>query len=312
MAGGNGDRPGASRISLRPRSVRYLRGRRVAPSHSNLCNSTAPRPFALTVIVPSYNEVRTVANVVKRLLELESPAPVHVLLVDDGSSDGTLDRVRHLQHPRLQVITHSTNLGKGRAVLTGLAQAQGTHVMVFDADSEYDPEDIPRAVTPLLTGRAEVVYGSRMSGFGTVHPTFTHLVGNRLMTLAANILFGAAISDLHTCIKILPVPLVRELRLTESGFALDTEISAELLRLGFRPFEIPISYVGRSKEDGKKIRFWDSLRCLYVLVKVRMRPRTKFGMRDRHLAPATFLPGFDATHITSLESQGRTDLRPLT
>lgn len=248
------------------------------------------RPFQLTIVVPVYNEVKTAARVVSRLLNLELPTPVNVLAIDDGSSDGTTDVLLAMHHPRLRVIKHDENCGKGRAVLTGLEHATGSHVLVFDADTEYDPEDITRAVRPLLTGRAEVVYGSRMSGFGTVHPTFTHLVGNRLMTLATNILYGVAISDLHTCVKIVPTPLLRVLDLTESGFALDTEISAELLRHGFRPYEIPISYVGRSKQEGKKIRFSDSIRCIYVLLKVRLRPRTKYGCRDRSLTPPTYVP----------------------
>lgn len=253
-------------------------------------NGSSKRPLIqLTIVVPIYNEVRTAARVILHLLDLDLQEPTHVLVVDDGSSDGTADVLHNLErHPRLSVISHERNLGKGTAVLTGLKHASGTHVLVFDADSEYDPDDIPRCIQPLVTGRAEVVYGSRMSGFGTVHPTFMHLVGNRLMTLATNVLYGAAISDLHTCVKILPVPLLRELRLTESRFALDTEISAELLRLGFRPFEVPISYVGRSKEDGKKIRFSDALRCMYVLVRVRMRRRIKYGDRDRSLAPRVY------------------------
>jgi hypothetical protein len=124
-----------------------------------------------------------------------------------------------------------------------------------------------------------------MSGFGTVHPSLWHSVANNAMTSLANVLFGSAISDLHTCLKLLPIPLLRSFSLDENGFGLDTQISAEMLRAGFRPFEVPISYVGRSKEDGKKIRFGDALRCVYVLVKVRFLPRTSYGQRNRSLTP---------------------------
>jgi hypothetical protein len=127
-----------------------------------------------------------------------------------------------------------------------------------------------------------------MSGFGTVHPSLHHLIGNRLMTWVANIIYGAAISDLHTCLKLLPIPLLRSMRLTEKGFGLDTEIASEMLRLGFRPYEMPISYVGRSVQDGKKIRFSDAIRSVYILLKVRVtRRRVKYGNRDVGLLPKT-------------------------
>src|ERR1019366_8276273 len=171
-------------------------------------------------------------------------------------------------------IHHATNLGKGAAVRAGIAAATGSHILIFDADHEYDVNDVPRLVIPLISGRAEIVYGSRMSGFGTVHPSLWHSIGNKAMTSMANVLFGSAISDLHTCLKLLPTPLLRSFELEENGFGLDTEISAEALRAGFRPFEVPVSYVGRSAEDGKKIRLRDALRCVYILFKVRCRPNT--------------------------------------
>ncbi|MGH9918335.1 MAG: hypothetical protein ACRD6W_05635, partial [Nitrososphaerales archaeon] len=152
-------------------------------------------------------------------------------------------------------------------------------------DHEYDVEDIPRLVAPILTGRAEVVYGNRMSDFGTVHPSLWHAVGNKSMTMLANLLFVSAIPDLHTCLKLVPMPLLKSFDLSEGGFGLDTEMSAEVLRAGFRPYQVPISYVGRSREEGKKIRFSDALRCVYVLFKVRARPVTPYGKRNKELSP---------------------------
>jgi hypothetical protein len=124
-----------------------------------------------------------------------------------------------------------------------------------------------------------------MSGFGTVHPSLWHALGNKSMTLFANMLFGSAISDLHTCLKLVPMPLINSFNLSEGGFGLDTELSAEVLRAGFRPFQVPISYVGRSKEEGKKIRLSDAFQCVVVLIKVRLRPVTAYGKRDRSLTP---------------------------
>jgi glycosyltransferase involved in cell wall biosynthesis len=224
--------------------------------------------------------------VLDQLLSLDIPGKqLDIIAVDDGSTDRTGALLDEFDDPRLLVIHHPKNLGKGAAVRTGISAAKGSHVLIFDADHEYDVADIPRLVTPILSGRAEVVYGNRMSGFGTVHPSLWHAVGNRAMTTLANLLFGSAISDLHTCLKLVPMPLLSSFDLDEGGFGLDTEISAEVLRAGFRPFEVPISYVGRSKEEGKKIRLSDALRCVYVLIKVRLRPVTPYGKRDRSRAP---------------------------
>jgi glycosyltransferase involved in cell wall biosynthesis len=244
-------------------------------------------PFGLSIIVPSFNEQDTIHRVVDSLLSLDMPGKkLEIIVVNDGSTDNTKLCVEAIDDSRLVFIEHPKNLGKGAAVRTGIAAATGTHVLIFDADSEYDVGDITRLVTPILTGRAEVVYGSRMSGFGTVHPSLWHSVGNKAMTAMANILFGSAISDLHTCLKLLPTPLLNSFELDEFGFGLDTEISAEVLRAGFRPFEVPISYVGRSKEEGKKIRSSDALRCAYILIKVRFRPVTSYGQRNRSLTPS--------------------------
>jgi glycosyltransferase involved in cell wall biosynthesis len=252
--------------------------------HTNSPNELAP--FRLSIIVPSYNEHSTILRVLDDLLSLDIPGKeLEVIVVNDGSTDGSGALIDALDDSRLVRIHHTTNLGKGAAVRTGIASAKGSHVLIFDADHEYDVQDIPRLVTPILSGRAEVVYGNRMSGFGTVHPSLWHAVGNKSMTLLANLLFSSAIADLHTCLKLVPMPLLNSFDLDEGGFGLDTEISAEVLRAGFRPFQVPISYVGRSKEEGKKIRLSDAVRCVLVLVKVRLRPVTPYGRRDKSLAP---------------------------
>jgi dolichol-phosphate hexosyltransferase len=249
-------------------------------------SSSDSAQFRLSIIVPSYNERSTILKVLDNLLSLDVPGKeLEIIVVNDGSTDGTQALLETFDDSRLVRMHHSTNLGKGAAVRTGIAAAKGSHMLIFDADQEYDVADIPRLITPVLSGRAEVVYGNRMSGFGTVHPSLWHAVGNKAMTLLANLLFGSAISDLHTCLKLVPMPLLKSFDLSEGGFGLDTEISAEVLRAGYRPFQVPISYVGRSKEEGKKIRLSDAMRCVYVLAKVRARPVTPYGKRDKTLAP---------------------------
>lgn len=242
-------------------------------------------PFKLTIVVPVFNEEHTISQVLEALIDQSIPGDFEIIVVDDGSTDRTRELLQASRHSTQVCIRHETNRGKGAAVRTGISRATGTHLLVFDADSEYDPADIPKLIAPILSGRAEVVYGVRVRGAGALFPSFINLVGNRLMTAVANFLFGSAISDLHTCLKLLPVPLLRLMSLEEEGFGLDTEVSGELLRRGFRPYEIPVSYVGRSREEGKKIRLSDAFRCLEVLIRVRLRGRTGYGTRDRSIVP---------------------------
>lgn len=238
--------------------------------------------------MPAHNEEASIQEVLNGVLGSPVDAETEIIVVNDGSTDATAAILETFSDPRLRVITHHRNQGKGAAVRTGLSAAEGTHVLVFDADHEYDPLDIGRLIEPIKRGRAEVVYGARVHGIHTVHPTLVHAVGNRVMTLVMNIVYGTSISDLHTCLKLLPLPLVRAMTMTEKGFGLDTEITGEMLRRGFRPYEIPVSYVGRSKEEGKKIKTKDALICFLVMAKVRLRGRTKPGHRDKSLAPRTF------------------------
>jgi len=237
-------------------------------------------------VMPAHNEEASVREVLEGVLAAV-PAESEVIVVDDGSTDATGPILGSIRDPRLKVVTHASNRGKGAAVRTGLREASGTHVLVFDADHEYDPSDIVKLLEPVRRGRAEVVYGVRIPGIHTLQPSLMHALGNKVMTAAVNLVYGAAINDLHTCLKLLPLPLVRAMTLTETGFGLDTEITGEMLRRGFRPYELPVSYVGRSKEEGKKIKFRDAFACFAVMVKVRLRGRVRPGHRDRSLVPRT-------------------------
>ena len=200
-----------------------------------------------------------------------------LIVVDDGSLDRTPDLLQRIDDPRVSLRRHDTNLGKGAAVLNGATLATGSHMVVFDADHEYRACDLARMFEPIVEGRAEVVFGTRVFGINTLFPSFSYALGNRVTTFAANVLFGAYLTDLHTCLKMFPLPLFRQLHLKNVGFGLDSEITGELLRRGFRPFEVPVSYVGRSHAQGKQITWRDGFDCLAVLSRVRLRGRISPG-----------------------------------
>jgi glycosyltransferase involved in cell wall biosynthesis len=223
----------------------------------------------LSVLMPVYNEARTVELAAKRLLDVDFPCEVELVVVDDGSDDGTADKVAALDDPRVVTARHESNRGKGAAVRTAASHATGDWLLVYDADLEYPPEQIPKLLEPVLSGEAQVVYGTRVFG-GTSAYTYWYVLGNRGVTTAANILFNAYITDLSTCFKLLPLPLYRELDIKENGFGADPELTAKLLKRGIRPFEIPITYRSRTRAEGKKITWRHGFEALAVLLKVRL------------------------------------------
>jgi dolichol-phosphate hexosyltransferase len=231
--------------------------------------STADRQMVLSVIMPAYNEGRTIAHAIDQLMGIPFPCPVELIVVDDGSCDNTAEVLAVVDDPRVLTHRHPTNRGKGAALLTGIALAQGTHVVPFDADLEYSPEDLLSLLQPVLAGRTDIVYGSRLFGANTVYQSYRYAMGNKMTTFAANVLFDSYISDLHTCLKLLPLELLHDLRLREQGFGLDTEITAEVLKRGYRPFEVPVSYHSRTHAQGKKLNWWDGVVCLGILARVR-------------------------------------------
>jgi glycosyltransferase involved in cell wall biosynthesis len=232
---------------------------------------TAGRAVKLSILMPVYNEERTIVRAVEEVLRTAYPCEFELIVVDDGSTDGTGALLAALRHDRLVVHRHRRNRGKGAALRTAVSLARGSHVVPFDADLEYVAEDIPRMLDPVLKGRCAVVYGVRLFGFNTVYHSLRYAVGNRFLTQLANVLFDACISDLHTCLKLIPLSMLAALDLTEERFGLDTEVTALLLRKGVRPFEVPVSYYSRSHAEGKKIKMRDALVCAWVLVKVRLR-----------------------------------------
>jgi dolichol-phosphate hexosyltransferase len=235
----------------------------------------------LSIIMAIYNEQDTLAQAIGELLGVEYPCDMELIIVDDGSTDKTPEMLGQLTDPRVAVLTHLRNQGKGAALLTGLTKATGSYILPFDADLEYFADDILKLLEPVLTGRCSVVYGVRLSGFNTVYRSFVDALSNRILTRVANIIFGSCVSDLHTCLKLIPTSVLRSLVLTERGFGLDAEVSASLLRHGFRPFEVPVSYFGRSREEGKKVNWRDAVGCLWILIRVRFQPRRRLSVADR-------------------------------
>lgn len=263
---------------------------------------TPMSPVKLSIVMPAYNEERTIAQAVMQVLRTSFPCDYELIIVNDGSSDRTSEILAALRHPSARVIEHPRNLGKGAALQTGAAAATGTHFVPFDADLEYDPEDLVRMIAPVMGGRCDVVYGARLFGANTRYQSYRHALGNRALTLAASLIFDASITDLHTCLKLVPVDLFRDLDLTEDGFGLDTEITAKLLARGITPFEIPVSYHSRSVSHGKKITWRDGVECLQVLARVRV------AQRQRRVWAAPVPDPLDAlatsmTIIAELETQ---------
>jgi glycosyltransferase involved in cell wall biosynthesis len=230
----------------------------------------------LSILIPAYNEAATVGVAVKRLLDIRYPCDIELVIVNDGSADDTMDVLSSIDDPRVVVTGHPVNRGKGAAVRTAAALATGDYMLIFDADLEYSAEDILSLLSPLQRGDAEVVYGVRTFGASTAH-SFWFVIGNRVNTFTANALFNTWISDLHSCLKLLPLALFRELPVRENGFGLDTELTAMLLARGVRPYEVPIHYKARSREEGKKLTWGDGVEATWILLRV----RAKKAVTDR-------------------------------
>jgi glycosyltransferase involved in cell wall biosynthesis len=238
-------------------------------------NSFDAGPVKLSILMAVYNEEKTITRVIDEILRAKLPCDFELIVVDDGSTDRSPMLLSLIDDPRVTVIHHPANQGKGTAILAAASLATGTHILPFDADLEYEPEDIPRMLEPVLKGRCEVVYGARLFGCNTMYQSYLYAVGNRLLTRMANILFNVHLTDLHTCLKLMPLVMLKSLDLHEKGFGLDSEITASLLRQGIRPFEVPVSYYGRSHAEGKKIKWRDAVACAWILLRVRARPRPR-------------------------------------
>jgi glycosyltransferase involved in cell wall biosynthesis len=222
----------------------------------------------LTVLMPVFNEQATLAEIIRRVRQVDVGLTLELIIVDDGSSDGTNKILRTLEDSTVRVIAHQKNQGKGAALRTGLAHANGDIVVIQDADLEYDPEDWPALLAPILKGKASVVYGSRFTG-QRKNMLPLHWAGNRLLSLVTNVLYSSTLSDMETCYKAFDRRVLKDLTVVSNRFDFEPEITAKVLRRGYRIYEVPISYAGREFDEGKKITWRDGVGALKALVKFR-------------------------------------------
>jgi glycosyltransferase involved in cell wall biosynthesis len=227
-------------------------------------------PVEVTVLMPVFNEGATVERAIDSVLSAGISASLELLVVDDGSTDGTSDLLREGQWPdAVRMIFHERNRGKGVAIRTGLAEANGTYTTIMDADLEYEATDIAVLLAPLRAGEAEAVFGTRGFQAHSAY-SFWYVVGNRAVTLLANVLFNRWISDVMSGHKAMRTEVFRSLRLRERGFAVEAEIAARLFRSGARIYEVPIVYRARTRAEGKKLTALDGVRVVRALLRCRV------------------------------------------
>ena len=222
----------------------------------------------LSVIVPVFNERNTLTEIVRRMRAVDLPVDREIIIVDDGSSDGGDKVMAALEDSTVRILRHEGNKGKGAAIRTGMAKARGDLLLIQDADLEYDPEDWPKLLAPLLRGKADVVYGSRFTG-ERKNMLVWHWIGNRVLSMVTNLLYNTTISDMETCYKLFDRKVLDGVVVQSDRFDFEPEITAKVLRRGYRIYEVPISYSGREFDEGKKITWRDGFGALRALVKYR-------------------------------------------
>jgi len=218
----------------------------------------------LSVIIPTYNERDTIEEVLKKVLSLE--IPIEVIVVDDGSEDGTREILEKFKDERLRVLFHDRNMGKGGAVRTGISVARGEIAVIQDADLEYDPLELPKVIEPIVNGDSDVVYGSRFLGRGQF--LRRSYLANRFLTFLTNLLFGGKVSDMETCYKAMKTFILKRLRIEANRFDMEPEITGKLLKMGYKIREVPITYRARGRKEGKKIGWRDGIEALLMLLKI--------------------------------------------
>jgi len=218
----------------------------------------------LTVIIPAYNEVGTIFEVIKRVKEASSDK--EIIVVDDGSTDGIRNILKE-RRDGVKVLFHDTNKGKGAAIRTAIPHITGDIVIIQDADLEYDPSEYPRLIAPILDGKADVVYGSRLMGGPHRVLFYWHAVGNKIITTLSNIFTDLNLSDMETGYKVFRAEVFKKIKIESNRFGFEPEITAKIAKMGCRIYEVPISYWGRDYTEGKKIKWKDGVAAIYWIIK---------------------------------------------
>lgn len=220
----------------------------------------------LSVVMPVYNERTTIDEIVRRVLAV--PLRIELVVVDDGSKDGTSELLDALQKELKFTLLHQANAGKGAALRRGFAAVTGDIVVIQDADLEYSPEEFPQLIELICQGKADVVYGSRFLGRHRAF-MFAHYIGNKFVTFATNVLYNTMLTDMETCYKAMRTEVVRSMTLKSNGFGIEPEITAKIFKRGYRVYEVPITYAGRGYQEGKKITWRAGFAALWVLLRYR-------------------------------------------
>jgi glycosyltransferase involved in cell wall biosynthesis len=223
--------------------------------------------ITVSVVIPVYNECSTLEQILGMVERL--PLNKELVIVDDGSTDGSRDILKALPPERARVIFHESNMGKGAAIRSAIPAATGDVIVIQDADLEYDPLDLVKLLKPIHEGKADVVYGSRFTG-ERKNMFFWHWVGNRFLTLVTNILYDTTLSDMETCYKMFRADVLKGLKLKSMRFEIEVEMTAKVLKAGHRIYEVPISYAGREFHEGKKITWRDGVTALLNLIRYRI------------------------------------------
>ena len=229
-------------------------------------------PPTVSILMPVYNEAGTIKEIIARVHAITIPgASKELIIVDDGSTDGTRELLQEMPVTETQKIYfHAHNMGKGAALRTGLTYATGDIILIQDADLEYDPGEYPELLKPILEGHADVVYGSRMTGAKVRRDFhFLHFVGNKFLTLLTNILYNTILTDMETCYKVFRADVIKNVQIKSNRFNFEPEITAKILKRKYKLYEMPISYYGRDFSEGKKITWRDGFSAVWTLIKYR-------------------------------------------